>query len=101
MVKAITIAGLTWPVRVRSGLKVAGEVVDGVCIPDKQEIRIHRGITTRVDRTRKTILHEAMHAALLSHPQYYDETLIAIIEDRVDELIRLNPALMEMYGYHA
>lgn len=72
-----------------------------MCIPDKQEIRIHRGITTHVDRTRKTILHEAMHAALLYYPQYDDETLVSILEERVDELIRLNPALMEMYGYHA
>lgn len=76
-----------------------GEPVDGLCVPGRQELLLCRSILKWNDRTRKTLLHEALHAALVSHPQYYDETLIAIIEDRMDELIRLNPQFMEMYGY--
>ena len=81
------------------GLKHLGELVDGLCVPDRQEVLICRHILKWNDRTRKVLLHEAIHAALLTHEQYDDETLVAIIEDRVDELIRLNPKLMEMYGY--
>lgn len=99
MVKSIVVAGLRWAVRVRKDLKHMGEPVDGLCVPGRQELLLCRSILKWNDRTRKTLLHEALHAALVSHPQYYDETLIAIIEDRMDELIRLNPQFMEMYGY--
>ena len=97
--KTITLAGLEWKVRVRMGLKHLGEFVDGLCVPDRQEVLLCRHILKWTDRTRKTLLHEALHAALVSHQQYHDEVLIAILEDRIDELIRLNPKFMEMYGY--
>jgi hypothetical protein len=97
--KAITVAGLEWKVRVRTDLKHLGEAVDGLCVPDRQELLLCRSVLKWDDRTRKTLLHESLHAAFVSHKEYYDETLIAIIEDRIDELIRLNPKLMEMYGY--
>ena len=97
--KTITVAGLEWTVRTRTILRHGGETVDGLCVPDRQEIILRKQVVAKADRTRKVLLHECLHAGLLAHPQYYDETLIAIIEDRVDEIIRLNPQLMEMYGY--
>ena len=97
--KTITVAGLEWAVRIRTILTHGGETADGLCVPDKQQIILRRKITEKMDRARKTLLHEALHASLLAHPQYYDEVLIAILEDRVDELIRLNPQLLEMYDY--
>lgn len=97
--KRIHVSGLTWKVRVKSVLRHGGESVDGLCIPDKQEIHLARKITEHTDRARKTVVHESMHASLVGFPQYYDENLITILEEKVDELIRLNPQLMEMYGY--
>lgn len=97
--KAVTVAGLTWKVRRKKGLKLLGEEVDGLCVPDRQELQLNTVILDKLDRTRKTLNHEATHAGLLAYPQYYDEQLISIIENHVDELIRLNPDLMRMYGY--
>lgn len=97
--RAVTVAGLTWRVRRRAKLAQNGEAVDGLCVPKSQEIFIHANALRHIDRARTTLLHEALHAALRSHPQYYDETLIAVLEQGVDELIRLNPDFVEMYGY--
>lgn len=97
--KAVTVAGLTWRIRTRRGLRYGGDVVDGLCIHDSQEIFLRGEILDKADRTRTTLIHEALHASLRAHPQYHDEVLIGILEDRLDELIRLNPDLMRMYGY--
>lgn len=97
--KSITVSGLTWKVRTKAVVRLNGEDADGLCVPDKQEIHLARKATGRIDRARKTLVHESLHAALVGFPQYYDENLITILEEKVDELIRLNPQLMEMYGY--
>lgn len=97
--KAVTVAGLTWRIRKKKNLKLHGEEADGLCVPNRQELLLNPVILDKVDRTRKVVIHEATHAGLLAYPQYYDEQLIAIIENHIDELIRLNPDLMRMYGY--
>ena len=96
---SIFAAGLTWRVRRRRKLMHSGEEVYGLIFPDKQEIHLADTACQTADRMRKTLLHEAAHAMFLGFPQYYDENLMTIFEEKVDELIRLNPAIMEMYGY--
>ena len=91
--------GLTWRVRRRKGLTLNGDLLDGLCVPIRQEIVINTDILTMPDRARKALLHEAMHAMLEAHPQYHDESLIVLLEESVDELIRLNPDFLAMYGY--
>lgn len=91
--------GLTWKVRRRRGLRRGGEHLYGLCNPAKQEILINTSICNTVDRARRTLIHETIHSLLEAHPQYYDEKLVVLLEDTVDELIRLNPAILSMYGY--
>lgn len=97
MPKSVYSAGVTWKIRRRKKLRVGGEECDGVCIPDKSEIVVDS--TLNGDRMRRALIHEVMHAALVSHRQYYDEALISVLEDRLDEIIERNPDLMRMYGY--
>ena len=97
--KHIQVSGLTWKIRRRAKLTHSGEEVYGLIFPDTQEIHLSGKALANADRARKTLVHESMHAALVGFPQYYDENLITILEEKVDELIRLNPQLMEMYGY--
>ncbi len=97
--KAVTVAGLTWIIRRKKALKLRGEEVDGLCVPNRQELLLNPVILDKVDRTRKVLIHESTHAGLHAFPQYYDEQLISILENHIDELIRLNPDLMRMYGY--
>lgn len=95
--RVINSAGVEWKIRRKKDLMVGGEDCDGVCIPDNQEIILSAEL--KGDRLRRALIHEAIHAALVSHRQYYDENLTSLLEDRLDELISLNPDLMRMYGY--
>lgn len=97
--KSVTVAGLTWLIRRKKGLRFHGDEVDGLCVPNRQEILLNPVILDKTDRTRKVIIHEATHAGLLAYLQYDDEQLVGILENYIDELIRLNPDLMRMYGY--
>ena len=91
----ILAAGLTWPVRTRAKL-----TSDGLCRPKEQDILLHRDCVNRIDRARKTLLHEMLHAMLYDRLELYEnEELILLLEDRLDEVLRMNPDFLWMYGY--
>lgn len=91
--------GLSWRVRRRSTLRRGGETLFGLCDPIHQTIYINTTACGTVERTRRTLIHEALHALLEDHPQYDDEALINLLEGTVDELVRLNPGILALYGY--
>lgn len=93
--RSLHAAGLTWPVRVRKKMPN-----DGLCRPKEQDILIHADCAARMDRARRTVLHEALHALMYDRREFYEnEELVLLLEDRLDEFLRLNPEFMWMYGY--
>lgn len=97
--KVIHASGLEWRVVVKRNLEHNGDVIDGLCDPNSQQIFLRAGVIGRLDRKRKTLLHEVLHAVLKSYVQYDDEQLIGIMEDALDGFIRNNPEFMRLYGY--
>ena len=99
--KKLEISGLAWPVHVRTNLTYRKQRCDGLCKPKEQEILLNRDIVGKHDRARKNLLHELLHALFYDHISYYEnEELILLLEERLNEFIRLNPHYFELYGYH-
>lgn len=99
--KSLQIGGLTWPVKLRTQVTYNHQACDGLCRPRQQEILLNRAAVEKQDRARKNLLHEALHALFHDHVQYFEnEELICILEERLDEFIRLNPAYFALYEYH-
>ena len=98
--KQLEISGLTWPVKVRSKIVYRNQQCDGLCRPKEQEILLSRACAGKQDRARKNLLHELLHALFYDHVAYYEnEELILLLEERLDEFIRLNPDFLALYGY--
>lgn len=98
--KTLQIAGLTWAVKLRAKILLKGERCDGLCRPLEQDILLDRENVARNDRARKNLLHEGLHALFADRPVYFDdEALIELLEERLDEFIRLNPRFFALYDY--
>jgi hypothetical protein len=98
--KTLQISGLTWAVKLRAKILFQGERCDGLCRPVEQDILLDRENVARNDRARKNLLHESLHALFADRPEYFNnEELILMLEERLDEFIRLNPRFLALYNY--